>query len=173
MLSIDDISKYIKDVPNFPKEGVLFKDITPLLENSKAFQSLIQHFVESMNDLSVTKIVAVESRGFILGAAIVQHMNLPLVLARKPGKLPRETSSYSYDLEYGQDTIEIHKSALTAEDKVVIVDDVLATGGTAHAVQQICINLGAEVLGHRFLMEIEDLKGWEKLSGSVHSFMKC
>lgn len=173
MLSIDDISKYIKDVPNFPKEGILFKDITPLLENAKAFQSLVQHFVDSMNELSVTKIVAVESRGFLFGAAIVQHMNLPLVLARKPGKLPRETSSYSYDLEYGQDTIEIHKSALTNEDKVVIVDDVLATGGTAHAVQQICTNLGAEVLGHRFLMEIEDLKGWEKLSGSVHSFMKC
>lgn len=172
MLSIDDISKYVIDVPDFPKEGIVFKDITPILLEPKVFSDLIAHFVESAKELEPTKLVAVESRGFLFGSAMAPLMNCPLVLARKPGKLPREVESQTYELEYGTDSLEIHRDAIDEGDKVVIVDDVLATGGTAQAVELLCKKLGAEVVGHRFLMEIEILKGFEKLSGSIHSFLK-
>lgn len=170
-LSIDEISDLIRSVPDFPKPGVTFKDITPVLEDPKAFQSLAKHFADSI-PAGTTKLLAIESRGFILGAAVAQHLDVGVVLVRKPGKLPRQTHRYSYDLEYGSDTLEIHQDAVSKDDKVTIIDDVLATGGTAHATETLCKQTGAEVLCSRFLMEIEVLNGGDKLSMPYHSFIK-
>ena len=171
MWSLNDIAGLIKDVPDFPKKGVIYKDITPLLENGKAFSSLIQH-LKAMVPEGTTKFIAPESRGFIFGSALAHEMGIGLVLVRKPGKLPRKVVEHSYDLEYGQDTLQIHKDALTAQDKVVLIDDVLATGGTAKAAEELCKALGAKVQKHLFLMEIEFLKGSEKLDAQVSSLLK-
>ncbi len=171
-LTIESIQELILDVPDFPKAGITFKDITPVLSNGEAFQSITQHFSDAIPD-GTTKLVAVESRGFIFGSAIAHHLGIGMVLVRKPGKLPRETYSHSYALEYGEDTLEVHKADLTVEDRVVVIDDVLATGGTAQAVEKLCAMTGAKILGHRFLMEIEFLKGREKLSSDVQSFIYC
>jgi adenine phosphoribosyltransferase len=169
-VTIDQISRLIVDVPDFPKKGVMFKDITPVLENGEAFKNLILHMAESVNP-QTTKLVAIESRGFILGAALAQHLTCGLVLVRKPGKLPRATEKESYELEYGTDTLEIHKDALKPGDKVTIIDDVLATGGTASAVEKLCERLGAQVLGSVFLMEISFLKGRTKLKNTVSAML--
>lgn len=165
---MDTLKGYIVDVPDFPKKGVLFKDITPLLEDPKAFHSLIQTMGQHIPK-SVTKLVGVESRGFILASALAFHMGKGLVLCRKPGKLPREKHAESYDLEYGTDSLELHKSSLSAHDQVLIVDDVLATGGTAAAVAQLCEKSNAHVEGFLFLMEIGFLKGSTKLKQPVQS----
>ncbi len=169
-LSIEQIKELIRDVEGFPKPGVVFKDITPILENSSAFKSLMKHFKDSLVD-PFDKLLAIESRGFILGAALAQHLDVGLVLVRKAGKLPGETISFEYDLEYGKDTLEIHKDSVRKHEKVVIIDDVLATGGTAHAVEQLCQQLGAQVVGHRFLLELSFLEGRKKLSHSYKSLM--
>ncbi len=161
-MNIASIERLIKHVPDFPKPGVNFKDITPILANGEAFHALAKLMAEKV-DPRTTKLVAIESRGFILGAAVAQYLNVGLVLVRKPGKLPRQTIKKSYSLEYGQDTLEMHHDALDADDYVTIIDDVLATGGTAHAVEELCRVTGAKVLGHLFLMEIAPLKGREKL----------
>ena len=166
-----EIKNYIKDVPNFPKAGVLFKDITPLLADAEAFQALCRHFKERLPK-GTTKLVSVESRGFILGAALAQHCGCGIVLVRKPGKLPRETHRETYSLEYGEDSLEIHKDDLGDKDSVTIIDDVLATGGTAAATEKLCEKLGAKILGSLFLMEIDFLKGRQKLKYSVDSLMK-
>lgn len=161
-MNIDQISRLIKVVPDFPKVGISFKDITPILENSEAFQSLAKHLAEKIHP-QTDKIIAIESRGFILGAAVAQHLSCGMVLVRKPGKLPRATIRESYELEYGTDTLEIHKDALKPGDRVTIIDDVLATGGTASAVERLCERTGAQVLGSVFLMSIEPLNGKSKL----------
>lgn len=160
----EKLKEFILDVPNFPREGIVFKDITPLLESPDAFKAFIDHMKELIPQ-DVTKIVSIESRGFILGAALAYSSGRGLVLCRKPGKLPRETYSETYQLEYGQDSLEIHKSSLSKEDKVFIVDDVLATGGTAQATIQLCESSGAKVSGLCFLAEISFLNGREKLGG--------
>jgi len=165
------IKSVVKTVPDYPKPGILFKDITPVLETPEAFRSLARHFVDSIAP-DTTKLVAIESRGFILGAAIAQHINLGVVLVRKPGKLPRETHTYSYELEYGSDTLELHRDAIGPKDKVTIVDDVLATGGTAHATEKLCSQAGAEVLGSRFMMEIVALGGGAKLNKPYQALMQ-
>lgn len=166
-MTVDQISRLIREVPNFPKPGILFKDITPILENGEAFQNLSRHLAERVHP-KTTKIVAIESRGFILGAAVAQNLGCGLVLVRKPGKLPRETYKESYTLEYGTDSLEIHKDALKPGDQVTIIDDVLATGGTASAVEKLCAKAGASVLGTLFLMEIAPLGGRAKLSSTVN-----
>ncbi|MCB0365638.1 MAG: adenine phosphoribosyltransferase [Bdellovibrionaceae bacterium] len=168
--SIKEIENLIEDVADFPKPGVLFKDITPILENNQAFVSLARHFAESL-PAETTHLVAIESRGFILGAAVAQHRPIGVVLARKPGKLPRKTVSHTYDLEYGTDTLQIHEHALDENSKVIIIDDVLATGGTAHATETLVTKCGAQVLGHRFLMEIKFLEGGKKLSTPYQAFI--
>jgi adenine phosphoribosyltransferase len=162
--TIEQIAKLVKDVPDFPKKGILFKDITPVLESHEAFLSLARHFARRI-DPSARKILAIESRGFILGAAVAQHLNVGLVLVRKKGKLPRATLSQGYDLEYGTDHLEIHRDALTSGESVAIIDDVLATGGTAQAVAQLASRMDARVTGAHFMMEIAALKGRDKLPG--------
>lgn len=170
-MKIEDIAALIKEVPDFPKKGIIFKDITPILQNAFAFQDLIHYFAESLPS-GVTQLVAIESRGFIFGSALAHHLGIGMVLVRKPGKLPRETFKFSYELEYGSDTLEVHKDSLSARDKVIIIDDVLATGGTAMAVEELCRLTGAEVLGHRFLMEITALNGRQKLKEEVQSLLR-
>lgn len=161
-MTLDEISEYILNVPDFPKPGVLFKDITPILQNGDVFKALIQKMAEKI-PAGTNKIIAIESRGFILGSAIAHHVGIGLVLLRKPGKLPRETFKESYQLEYGSDSLEMHKDAIGKGDKVSIVDDVLATGGTASAAERLCEKSGAQVMASIFLMEIKALNGRSRL----------
>jgi adenine phosphoribosyltransferase len=170
IMTMEQISRLIRDVADFPKKGILFKDITPVLENAEAFQSLAKNLAARVSP-QTDKLVAIESRGFILGAAVAQHCGCGLVLVRKPGKLPRETLRETYALEYGTDSLEIHRDALKAGDRVTLIDDVLATGGTAAAVEKLCANLGAQVLGSLFMMEIDFLKGRTKLSNPLVSLL--
>lgn len=170
ILPLHELKNLITDVADFPQSGIVFKDITPLLESPPAFFSTIHHFIESVDE-PIDKIMAIESRGFIFGSALAQKVGAGLVLVRKPGKLPRKTVSYSYSLEYGQDTLEIHESAIQPNEKVLIVDDVLATGGTAQAAEHLAQKVGAQVIGHRFLIEIEALKGKERLKAPYMSFL--
>lgn len=170
-MNLGDLQKLIIDVPDFPKKGIVFKDITPLLHNGEAFSALIQILSEKI-PTETTHILAIESRGFILGAALAHHLNLGLSLVRKPGKLPREKLSHSYSLEYGEDQLEIHKEDLVYTDRVVVVDDVLATGGTASAVEHLCDLAQIKILKHLFLMEISALNGREKLNKKVESLLE-
>ncbi|MCB0341494.1 MAG: adenine phosphoribosyltransferase [Bdellovibrionales bacterium] len=167
-MKLQSIKELIVDVPDFPKPGIIFKDITPILSNHHAFQSLIKVMAESVPQ-TATHLAAIESRGFILGAALAQHLDKCLVLVRKKGKLPRKTMSISYDLEYGQDTLEIQEGDLKPGDKVVIVDDVLATGGTAQATEALCQKMGAEVVEHLFLMELTFLGGRQRLEKPIQA----
>jgi len=158
-----DWKALIADVPDFPSEGVVFKDITPLLANGPAFRKVIDAFAVTFGDKGVTQIAAIESRGFIFGAALAHHLGVGLTLVRKQGKLPRATLAETYALEYGTDTVEIHADALAVTDRVLIVDDVLATGGTAAATARLVDRIGAELVGFAFLLEIGFLGGREKL----------
>lgn len=169
-LGVEELRRLIRDVPDFPKPGIMFKDITPLLADPKAFDALATHLAEIV-PADTTHLCAIESRGFILGAAVAMKRELALVLVRKPGKLPYATLSHSYDLEYGRDTLQIHVDALKSGDRVCIIDDVLATGGTASATEVLCTETGASVNGFAFLMELGFLKGREKLKAPAKSLM--
>lgn len=171
ILSIDQIQKLIRDVPDFPKPGILFKDITPVLADGRALDSLATHLARLVPK-HTTRLASIESRGFILGAAVAMKLGVGLALIRKPGKLPFSTFSHSYELEYGKDTLQIHVDALTPEDHVCIVDDVLATGGTAQAAEILCVETGATVTGFAFLMELGFLKGRSKLKAQSHSLIQ-
>ena len=153
----------IRDIPDFPVKGVLFRDITTLLKDIDAFNESIERMAEIIKEKKVDKIIGIEARGFIFAAPIAYKLKVPLNLIRKPGKLPAETVSESYKLEYGENTVEIHKDAITKGDKVVICDDLLATGGTAKASAQLVTRLGGEVVSILFLIELTDLKGRDKL----------
>jgi len=153
----------IRDIPDFPVKGVLFRDITTLLKDIDAFNESIERMAEIIKEKKVDKIIGIEARGFIFAAPIAYKLKVPLNLIRKPGKLPAETVSESYKLEYGENTVEIHKDAITKGDKVVICDDLLATGGTAKASTQLVKRLGGEVVSILFLIELTDLKGRDKL----------
>jgi adenine phosphoribosyltransferase len=168
--TVDQLHALIRNVPDFPKAGVLFKDITPVLADAKAFQSLAEHLAEIV-PAGTTRLASIESRGFILGSAVAMKLGLGLTLIRKPGKLPYSTFSHSYDLEYGQDTLQIHVDALSPEDRVCIVDDVLATGGTASAAETLCLETGAVVTGFAFLMELGFLNGRQKLKAKSKSLI--
>ncbi len=154
---------YIRDVPNFPKQGVLFKDITPLLKDAEAFEEAVWEMLGDWED-TITGIAALDSRGFIFGAAMAVLAEVPFVPVRKKGKLPYKTHMITYDLEYGTDTLEIHTDAFNEKDKVLIVDDLLATGGTAEAAACLIEKTGAEVLGFSFLIELAALNGAAKLA---------
>ncbi len=158
-----DLKSEIRTVPHWPKPGVMFRDITTLLKNPQAFSYCINKFKEHYQDKNITKIAGIESRGFIFGAALAKEMGLPFVLIRKPGKLPAETISQEYELEYGKDRIEIHKDAISFGDRVLIVDDLLATGGTMSAACQLVEKLGGKVAGAAFVIDLPELKGREKL----------
>lgn len=158
-----DLKNIIRNVPDFPKPGIQFKDITTLLLNPQAFQYTIQCFVERYKALNIDAVVAVESRGFIFGSVIAHTLKCPLVLARKKGKLPGEKISESFALEYGWDTIEMHVDALKEEQRVVIIDDLLATGGTVSAVIKLVEQLKAIPIEAGFVIELPTLKGRETL----------
>ncbi len=163
--SIQQIYDIILDVPDFPKPGIVFKDITPLLMNPTLFHKSVDLAIAPFLESGVQKILGIESRGFLFGVPASQRLDAGLVLARKPGKLPRETIKVEYALEYGTDTIEIHSDGISGGEKVLIVDDVLATGGTAEAAVCAVRESGGEVVGCSFLMEIQFLQGRGKLDG--------
>lgn len=158
-----DLKKFIRTVPDWPKPGIMFRDITTLLMNPQAFNYSIRKFKEHYQNKNIHKIAGIESRGFIFGAALAKELNLPFVLIRKKGKLPAETVSQEYELEYGTDRIEIHKDAISPGDKVLIVDDLIATGGTALAAARLVEKLDGHVAGISFVISLPDLKGREKL----------
>ena len=160
-----DLKKLIRDVPNFPVEGIVFKDITTLLKDPNGYSETLDKLYNVAKSKGITKVVGVESRGFIFGGALAEKLNVGFVPIRKPGKLPAETVSESYQLEYGSDTIEIHKDALTEADKVLLHDDLLATGGTMEAACKLVEKLGAEIIQISFLIDLAFLKGKEKLKG--------
>ena len=167
------LEEFIKDVPDFPKKGILFKDITPILQDSQAYEYVVKEIADYGNNLGANVVVGPESRGFIFGCPAAIKMNRGFVPVRKPGKLPRETVQESYALEYGFDTLEMHKDALGEGDKVLIVDDLLATGGTLEAITKMVNKLGAEVVGIFTVIELVDLKGREKLKDyNVKSLLK-
>ena len=157
----------IQDVPDYPKPGIVFKDITPLLADGPAFKAVIDALAKALEAHRPTHIVAIESRGFIFGAAVAHALGLGLTLVRKPGKLPRKRRSVSYALEYGTDTLELHDDALVAGDRAVVIDDVLATGGTAAAVGELVGGTGAELVAFAFLIELGFLGGRGKLPAGV------
>jgi adenine phosphoribosyltransferase len=158
------LENLIRSIPNYPKEGIIFKDITKLLQSAEGLDAAIKKFVEFAKGLGVTKVVGIESRGFIFGGAIAQALNAGFVPVRKPGKLPSKKISESYELEYGTDTIEIHIDAIEPGDKVLMHDDLLATGGTMEAACKMVEKLGGEIVQISFLIELDFLNGREKLT---------
>ncbi len=156
-----ELKKIIRDVPNFPKEGIIFKDITTLLKDSEAFQFTLNHLFELSKNKGITKVVGIESRGFIFGGALANKLNAGFVPIRKPGKLPSKKISQEYSLEYGIDSIEIHEDALNSNDIVLLHDDLLATGGTMKAACSLVESLGAKVEQISFIIELNFLSGRE------------
>ena len=159
-----DLKSSIKTTPHWPKPGIMFRDISSMLRNPKAFQLAVKKLKERYQDQNITKIAAIDSRGFIFGGILAQELNLPLVLIRKKGKLPPEVVSQEYQLEYGTDTIEIHKDAIDENDNVLVLDDLLATGGTLSAACQLVQKLGGKVHEAAIIIDLPDLKGREKLN---------
>jgi adenine phosphoribosyltransferase len=160
---IATIREAIRDIPNFPKPGIVFKDITPLLSNGRLFARTIDLIAERYRDQKIDAVLGIESRGFIVGSALAYKLGAGFCIVRKPGKLPYETHSASYALEYGTDTLEIHVDALPARARVVIADDLIATGGTAAATAELVTKLGGTVVECAFVIELAFLKGREKL----------
>lgn len=158
-----NLESYIRDIHDFPKPGIVFKDITPLLASPEGFREAIDMLAAPYAGSGITKVLGAEARGFILGGALAYVLGAGFVPARKPGKLPWNTTSAEYALEYGVDQLEMHTDALVAGDRVLIVDDVLATGGTASAKADLVTRNGAEVIGFTFLMELDFLNGRAKL----------
>jgi len=161
---LDLIKSSIKSIPNYPKEGIIFRDITTLLEVPAAFKATIDLIVEQYRDKGITKVLGTESRGFIFGAPVALALGLPFELVRKPKKLPRETISQSYQLEYGQDTLEMHVDAISEGDNVLIIDDLLATGGTVEATVKLVQRLGGEVKHAAFVINLPELGGEKRLN---------
>lgn len=161
---MSEVEKYIKSIPDFPKPGIIFRDVTSVTENPEGMKLAIDEMDKLLDGVDYDVIAGAESRGFIFGAPLAYKNNKGLVLVRKKGKLPRETVEMSYDLEYGQATIEIHKDSIKPGEKVVLVDDLIATGGTIEAAAKLIESLGGIVVKMVFLMELTDLKGRERLS---------
>jgi len=162
---IDFLKEHVRDIPDFPKEGIIFKDITPLLKHPKALQVATDIMADRYLDKKIDLVVGVEARGFIMAPTIAYKLNAGFAMVRKPGKLPYKTFSASYELEYGTDSLEIHQDAITPGQRVLVVDDVLATGGTANAVAGLINILGGELVESTFLIELDFLKGRQKLNG--------
>ncbi|MBI4652597.1 adenine phosphoribosyltransferase [Candidatus Desantisbacteria bacterium] len=160
-----DLKKYIRDIPDFPKKGIIFKDITTLLINGKALKYVINKMAEQYKNDKIDAVVGVESRGFIVGSALAYKMGVGFIPIRKPGKLPYKTIKATYALEYGTDSIEIHEDAIKPSQNILIVDDLLATGGTAGAVVELVSKLGGNIAGIAFIIELSFLNGKDKLPG--------
>jgi adenine phosphoribosyltransferase len=158
-----DFTSLIRDVPDFPKKGIVFKDITPLLKHPQAFSEIIEQLATRYKSYNLNSIVAMESRGFIFGGALASRLKVGFVPIRKPGKLPWKTLRESYQLEYGQDALEIHQDSITGGDRVLVLDDVLATGGTAAAAIRLVERAGGQVVEVCFLIHLTFLNGQEKL----------
>ena len=162
---MNNLADFIRDIPDFPKKGIIFKDITTLLKNPEAMKETSSILYELAKDKGITKVAGIESRGFIFGGLLAEKLNAGFVPIRKPNKLPSEKISETYALEYGTDTIEIHKDAIIPGDKVLLHDDLLATGGTANAAVKLIEKLGGEVVQISFLIELVFLNGRELLKG--------
>ena len=160
-----DLANYIRDVPDFPKPGILFKDITPLLGDPAAFGVAIDRFAERYAAEPIDVIAGIEARGFLFAAPLASRLGKPLVPMRKPGKLPWDTHSITYSLEYGEASVEMHADAIQPGQRALIIDDVLATGGTVSAAVRLAERAGAEIAGLAFLIELEDLHGRDRLRG--------
>lgn len=154
-----DIKNKIRDIPDFPKPGILFKDITTALKDGACFGKIIDAFYESLKDKKIDKIAAVESRGYLIGAPLAYKLGCGLVLLRKPGKLPAETIKESYGLEYGSDALEVHKDAIAPDENILLIDDLLATGGTVEAACKLIKRLNANICAAAFMIELEALNG--------------
>jgi len=167
-----DLETIIRDVPDFPKPGIIFKDITPLLADPKAMAETVTRLVEPFESAGVDVVTGIESRGFIFGTLVAQRLGVSFVPIRKPGKLPAQTLSANYELEYGTDTVEIHADAIASGQKVLMVDDLLATGGTMAAGCELVTKLGGEIIGVTFVIELDFLHGRDKLADfDVHSLL--
>ena len=160
-----DLKSMIRTVPDFPKKGIMFRDITTLLQNREAFQYVIDKFYERYKDKNIDIIVGIESRGFIVGATLAYKLGCSFVPVRKEGKLPHHTMKQEYALEYGKAAVEIHKDAINRGQKVLIVDDLIATGGTANATINLIEKLGGNIVECAFVVGLNDLKGKDKLKG--------
>ncbi|MDI6642097.1 MAG: adenine phosphoribosyltransferase [Elusimicrobiota bacterium] len=172
-LDLYGLKKFIRDVKDFPKKGIIFRDITPLLKDKKAFAIAIDLLAKHYKNTKIDKIVSMESRGFIVGALLAYKLGVGFVPVRKKGKLPWKTATVSYKLEYGKDTLEIHKDGFSKGERILVVDDVLATGGTAEAVLRLVKKLGGVPVGLGVLIELTYLNPREKLKGyNVFSLMK-
>ena len=158
-----DLRNVIRTIPNFPKEGIMFRDITSLIENPKAFEFCINQFKEKFANQGINKIAGIESRGFVFGSVLAKEMGLPFVLIRKKGKLPGKTVSQSYDLEYGSDMIEVHINSINEGESVLVIDDLIATGGTAAAACSLVEKVGGKVAGCAFVINLPELNGCKKL----------
>jgi adenine phosphoribosyltransferase len=159
-----DLKRYIRSIPDWPKKGILFRDITPLLADPKAFAAAIDALCADFTEADVEYVAAVEARGFMFGAAVAKKLGVGFVPIRKKGKLPWQTESVSYDLEYGTDTLEVHRDAVEGRAKVLLVDDLLATGGTMAAACKLIEKIGGQVVGIAFLVELGSLRGREKIT---------
>jgi adenine phosphoribosyltransferase len=165
MPSYDELHALIRDIPDFPRPGIVFKDITPLIADAAALEAAVQGLAEPARSLGVECVLAAEARGFLLGPALALSLGTGFALARKPGKLPRETVSAEYELEYGAGRLELHSDAVQPGTRVLIHDDLLATGGTARALGELVEKAGGELVGYSFLVELAFLKGRERLEG--------
>ena len=171
-MTIEELKALVRDVPDFPTEGIVFKDLMPLIGNAEAFHATIEQLAEWAGPRSPDIILGAEARGFIFGGALAYELGCGFVPARKPGKLPWEKIRATYDLEYGSDSLEIHADALAAGSRVIVLDDVLATGGTANAKVELVERLGGEVVGALFVIELTFLDGRAKLDGTdVHALI--
>ncbi|MCX4189341.1 adenine phosphoribosyltransferase [Methylophaga sp. OBS3] len=170
---METLTAHIRDIPDFPSEGIIFKDITPLLRNPEAMRLAVNALILPFQDHPVTAVAGMEARGFVFGALAAQALNVGFIPLRKPGKLPHDTHSVDYELEYGSAALEVHRDAIQSGDRILIVDDVLATGGTALASCQLVEALGGDVAGCTFLLEIGPLNGRQKLHQySLHSVLQ-
>ena len=173
-MTVEQLHAFVRDVPDFPKKGIVFKDITPLLKSPEALDRTCALLAEPYRDAGVTAVAGIESRGFIFGSVVAQMLGAGFVPIRKPGKLPWTTRRHEYILEYGKDALEIHDDALSENDRVLVIDDVLATGGTLIAATTLASGLGAQLVGAATVIELEFLGGRAKLDQSVrfHSLLK-
>ena len=158
-----DLKEYIRSIPDYPKKGILFRDITTLIKNEKAFRSCIDQIVEKSKKFKFDKIAAVESRGFVFASAVSYILSKPFIMLRKENKLPAETHSVDFELEYGRATIEVHKDSIKKDEKVLIIDDLIATGGTAEAAAKLIEVSNGKVAGFIFVINLFDIGGYEKL----------